>query len=85
MKTDVAHAAKDDQIVICVVPISANLTLRILKLPFLLLIFIISFIIAEFFTIFFLSLLLHVLEILFFFGVKLIDELKWVLGGYRHE
>lgn len=69
MKTDVAHTAKDNQIVICIVPVCAYLTFSILILAFLFLVFCVSFIIIKFFTIFFLALLLHVVEIFFFIGV----------------
>ena len=85
MQADIAHTAKDDKVVISVISISAYLTLSIFILSLSIIILKIHFASCYFFAIFFLSVRLHILEILLFFRVKLEDELKRVFVGNRHN
>lgn len=85
MQTDVAHATKDNKIVLGVISISANLTLSIFILPLPFIFLKIDFASCYFFAIFLLSVFFHILEILLFFWVKLEDELKRIFGGNGHE
>lgn len=75
MQTNVTHAAKDDEIIIRVISISTDLALSILILSLSILLFDISLRLGHFLFVFFLSVFLHVFEILLLLGVELVDEL----------
>lgn len=85
MQTDVAHATKDNEIVLGVISISANLTLSIFILPLPFIFLKVDFTPRYFFAIFLLSIFLHILKILLFFWVKLEDKLKRIFGWNRHK
>jgi hypothetical protein len=85
MQTNITHTAEYDKVVVSIVSISTDLALCILKLSltFLLLSFNLST--SNLLAVQSLSIGLHVLEVSLLFGVKLIDELKWILRGKGHK
>lgn len=85
MQTDVAHTAEYYEIVVSIVSISTDLALCVLELPLSLLLFTSNLSPSNFLAVQSLSVGLHVLEVSLLFGVKLIDKLKRILGGKRHE
>jgi len=85
MKADVAHATKDNQVVVSVVSVCAYLTLGVLELAIPIFVFVGSFTDFNFMPVLFLPLLLHVLKVLLLLRVELKDEVKRVFGGKGHH
>lgn len=75
MQTDIAHAAEDYEVIICIITVSADLALGILILPLFFLLLDISLHFGYLLPVFFLSVGLHILEVLLLLGMELIDEL----------
>lgn len=84
MQTNVAHATKNYQIVISVVPVSANLTLGILKL-LLLFLYLVFAHLSQSLPVKFLLSLLQIFQILFLLGVQLKHKLERVFGREGHK
>lgn len=85
VQTDVAHATKDDEVIVSVISICAYLAFGIFVLSISVLLLVAYFITRHFFTIFNFALLFHVLEVLLFFWVELVDKFKRVFSWNRHE
>jgi hypothetical protein len=74
MQTDIAHAAEDDEIIVSVVSISADLALGVLILPLSFLLFDVALHLGYLLLVLLLSVCLHVLQILLLLGMELVDE-----------
>jgi hypothetical protein len=85
VKTNVAHATEDNQVVVSIVSISANLALCVFILPIPLVILKVDIAFGNFFSVLLLPVLFHVFEVLLFFRVQLKDKLEGIFGGNRHE
>lgn len=85
MKADVAHATKDDQIIVCVVSVSANLAFGIFILPLFLFFLPVAVIFNYFLFILLFSVGFHVLEVLLLLLMKLENKLKGIFSGNRHK